>query len=334
MKQSMSVQTDIYIANITSASPIHRDSVQTITLTKMEMDKKEDPEYSKSITSTKIVRRPSASETADTVIENTVIQNNGTIADTFNKPKPAHFSEESLDLSSNASQLSFASGGVSVKSPKHRDRSRQPSQDFLLVVEHLQNQLHQKDKALFEIAQQLKEQQETFDKVCGENKELKKQIQQLQVKGNNGGISQIKQVKQFWELWDSVKGGISYSMNKFDERLTMRGQLKTAAQSLQGFLNPELSVENQIPVTLMKDAKGIVFLSTIKFSMGVGGTLGSGVIMAKLGYGIGWSGPCSIGLLGGQWGMSIGAQKTDFIIILRYMFLFRFICIYFLCKLI
>merc|ERR1712130_114266 len=39
--------------------------------------------------------------------------------------------------------------------------------------------------------------------------------------------------------------------------------------------------------------------------------------MSRLEYGAGWSGPCSIGLLGGQWGFNIGAQKTDFIIILR-----------------
>merc|ERR1712130_958535 len=33
--------------------------------------------------------------------------------------------------------------------------------------------------------------------------------------------------------------------------------------------------------------------------------------------GAGWSGPCSLGQLGGQWGFNMGASKTDFIIILR-----------------
>merc|ERR1712176_409416 len=44
---------------------------------------------------------------------------------------------------------------------------------------------------------------------------------------------------------------------------------------------------------------------------------GSGVIIARLDDNGGWSGPCSIGLAGGQWGFNIGAQKTDFVIILR-----------------
>eukprot|EP00486_Rosalina_sp_Unknown_P000944 CAMPEP_0201568454 /NCGR_PEP_ID=MMETSP0190_2-20130828/9550_1 /ASSEMBLY_ACC=CAM_ASM_000263 /TAXON_ID=37353 /ORGANISM="Rosalina sp." /LENGTH=291 /DNA_ID=CAMNT_0047989595 /DNA_START=33 /DNA_END=908 /DNA_ORIENTATION=+ len=103
---------------------------------------------------------------------------------------------------------------------------------------------------------------------------------------------------------------------KLDERLTMEGQLKQAAISLAKFLNPDLPIEEQIPVALMKDAKGIVFLSSVKVSMGFGGSVGSGVIISKLEYDQ-WSGPCSIGLLGGQWGFNIGAQKTDFIIILR-----------------
>lgn len=92
---------------------------------------------------------------------------------------------------------------------------------------------------------------------------------------------------------------------KLDERLTMEGQLKQAAISLGKFLNPELPIEEQIPVVLMKDAKGIVFISSLKVSMGFGGSVGSGVIISKLEYG-NWSGPCSIGLLGGQWGFNIG----------------------------
>eukprot|EP00483_Globobulimina_turgida_P008617 UN08635 len=102
-----------------------------------------------------------------------------------------------------------------------------------------------------------------------------------------------------------------------DARLTMEGQLKAAHESLSKFLSPELDIEKQIPVQLMQGAKGIVFLSSIKASFGFGASIGAGVIMAKLDYGAGWSGPCSIGLLGGQWGFNIGAQKTDFIIKLR-----------------
>eukprot|EP01083_Nonionella_stella_P010333 29443_1 len=103
---------------------------------------------------------------------------------------------------------------------------------------------------------------------------------------------------------------------KANARLTMEGQLKQARISLEHFLSPS-EVEKQIPVELMRGAKGIVFLSSLKVSVGFGGSIGSGVVISKIDYGAGWSGPCSIGSLGGQAGFNIGAQKTDFIIILR-----------------
>lgn len=86
----------------------------------------------------------------------------------------------------------------------------------------------------------------------------------------------------------------------------MEGQLEAAHRHLEAFLSPKLEVEKQIPVQLMKDAQGIVFLSSIKASLGIGASVGSGVILAKLPEEGGWSGPCSIGLLGGQWGFNIG----------------------------
>ena len=90
--------------------------------------------------------------------------------------------------------------------------------------------------------------------------------------------------------------------SQVNARLTMVGQLEAAHRHLEAFLSPKLEVEKQIPVELMKKAQGIVFLSSIKASIGIGASVGSGVILAKLKDG-GWSGPCSIGLLGGQWGM-------------------------------
>ena len=116
----------------------------------------------------------------------------------------------------------------------------------------------------------------------------------------------------FGKLADAAKAAGNKALEKgkeakekMDERLTMEGQLKQAAISLEKFLNPDLPAEEQIPTALMKNAKGIVFLSSVKVSMGFGGSVGSGVIISKLEYNQ-WSGPCSIGLLGGQWGFNIG----------------------------
>lgn len=106
-------------------------------------------------------------------------------------------------------------------------------------------------------------------------------------------------------------------LNSAEDRFKMEGQLKAARESLQKFLDPSLKIEEQIPPKLLAGARGIVFLSSIKGGFGIGGSAGTGVIMCKLDYSGGWSGPCSIGLLGGQWGLNIGVQKTDFIIVLR-----------------
>jgi len=103
---------------------------------------------------------------------------------------------------------------------------------------------------------------------------------------------------------------------QMEQRLTMEGQLKEARDSLGKFLNPSIDVEKQIPVELMKNAKGIVLLSVVKISAVFGGSIGSGVIITKQEYG-GWSSPCSIGLIGGQAGFNIGAQLANFVIVLR-----------------
>eukprot|EP01084_Bolivina_argentea_P219880 372784_1 len=119
------------------------------------------------------------------------------------------------------------------------------------------------------------------------------------------------------EAGNKMKEAAIKAKEAANARLTMEGQLKAAHESLQKFLSPDLEAEKQIPIQLMHNIKGIVFLSVIKVSFGGGGSIGSGVMMTQLEYGAGWSGPCSLGVLGGQWGFNMGAQKTDFIIILR-----------------
>ncbi len=76
-------------------------------------------------------------------------------------------------------------------------------------------------------------------------------------------------------------------------------------------------MEEQIPKELLKRAKGIVFLTTVKASLGIGASAGTGVIVARGDFGDGWSAPCAIGMGGVQWGFNIGASKVDTIIVLR-----------------
>ena len=111
--------------------------------------------------------------------EDTVIQNNDTYIEKLihdKKPTNPRYSESvTMTISPNYGtsmlnhQLSY--GGL-LKSPTHHrppPLHDQMSQDFLLVVENLQNELHQKGKALQIITKQLKEKQRDFDKMMNNN---------------------------------------------------------------------------------------------------------------------------------------------------------------------
>jgi lipid-binding SYLF domain-containing protein len=122
-----------------------------------------------------------------------------------------------------------------------------------------------------------------------------------------GALSSVGQ--QVTEFGDKIKDATT-------TRLSMPGLLKAARESSEKFLSPKLDIEKKIPRQLVRETKGIVFLCSLKAAMMIGGSVGAGIMIAKLDNGS-WSAPCAIGLLGGQWGLNIGAQKTDFVIILR-----------------
>lgn len=130
-------------------------------------------------------------------------------------------------------------------------------------------------------------------------------------------IPSVPQDQKQAEVKPSVKGELDLFLkkaknfgekmiDKAQDRLSMEGQLKQASISLKQFLSPELEIEQQIPTALLSGAKGIVFLTVIKGGFGIGGSIGTGVVICRLDYGEGWSAPCSIGALGGQWGFNIG----------------------------
>jgi len=102
---------------------------------------------------------------------------------------------------------------------------------------------------------------------------------------------------------------------KAKDRLKMEGLLKQARESLNSFLHPKLEIEKQIPVAVLRKAKGIVFLTVVKAGLGLGAEMGSGVVMARLSTG-GWSPPLAIGAAGIKWGLQIGASKVDYIMVL------------------
>ncbi len=74
--------------------------------------------------------------------------------------------------------------------------------------------------------------------------------------------------------------------------------------------------ERSIPTRVMKDAQGLAIITVIKGGLIFSGRGGEGVVVARLPNGK-WSGPSFIGFGGVGFGLQIGAQVTNFIIVLN-----------------
>jgi len=72
--------------------------------------------------------------------------------------------------------------------------------------------------------------------------------------------------------------------------------------------------EDIINMDLVKDAKGIVILNVTGFSIGIGGSGGDGILIAKTDKG--WSGPVAITTQGGTFGIDIGGTDRDLVLLL------------------
>ncbi len=73
--------------------------------------------------------------------------------------------------------------------------------------------------------------------------------------------------------------------------------------------------ERSIPREVLRDAKGLAIMTVIKAGFIFSGRGGSGVVVARTEHG--WSPPSAIGTGGAGFGLQIGAQVTEFVIILN-----------------
>jgi lipid-binding SYLF domain-containing protein len=73
--------------------------------------------------------------------------------------------------------------------------------------------------------------------------------------------------------------------------------------------------EQQIPETVLRNARGLAIIKVLKVGFGVSGKGGEGVVVARTGHG--WSGPSFIGTGGAGVGFQIGAEVTDFVFVLN-----------------
>jgi lipid-binding SYLF domain-containing protein len=93
--------------------------------------------------------------------------------------------------------------------------------------------------------------------------------------------------------------------------------------SIQKRINASADVLNEImgtpdkaiPVKVMKDAKCIAVIpSMVKIAVGFGGNHGKGVAVCRLENGR-WSAPAPITITGGSWGLQLGGQAIDLVLV-------------------
>ncbi|ETO11472.1 hypothetical protein RFI_25905 [Reticulomyxa filosa] len=105
--------------------------------------------------------------------------------------------------------------------------------------------------------------------------------------------------KKMKEQYEGVESKASKQYNeledKSNDRLQMEKLLKQARESLEAFMGPDVGIEKQIPITVLEKAKGIVFMTIFKAGLGVGGEMGSGVVLSRVSDGS-WSPPLAIGM--------------------------------------
>jgi len=73
--------------------------------------------------------------------------------------------------------------------------------------------------------------------------------------------------------------------------------------------------EKGLPGNIIRHAKGLAILSVVKAGFVFSGKAGEGVVIARTEHG--WSGPSFVGTGGAGWGLQIGAEVTDFVIVLN-----------------
>jgi lipid-binding SYLF domain-containing protein len=73
--------------------------------------------------------------------------------------------------------------------------------------------------------------------------------------------------------------------------------------------------ERSIPKAVLRDAKGLAILTVVKAGFIFSGRGGSGVVVARTKKG--WSSPSAIGTGGAGFGLQIGAEVSEFVIVLN-----------------
>ncbi|KAF8322633.1 DUF500-domain-containing protein [Clavulina sp. PMI_390] len=112
---------------------------------------------------------------------------------------------------------------------------------------------------------------------------------------------------------------LSTETRTFAQGFSLPGEADKSARILESFLaNPEHpeSALNSIPKAVLQRARGLAIFQVVKAGFVFSGKAGSGLVISRLPDGS-WSAPSCIGTAGIGWGLQIGADITDFVIVLN-----------------
>ncbi|KUF94200.1 hypothetical protein AM588_10004562 [Phytophthora nicotianae] len=98
---------------------------------------------------------------------------------------------------------------------------------------------------------------------------------------------------------------------------SLESACRSAADILGNFFRPDFGADSDryIPVSFLKRAQGIAFLTVIKAGLLITAKMGTGIVIAKLDDGS-WSAPSAIGTAGIGGGLEGGGELIEFMIIM------------------
>ena len=105
------------------------------------------------------------------------------------------------------------------------------------------------------------------------------------------------------------------SQLNFPIKHTLSGEVRKAAYSVRNLFNPATLQDQSIPASLLKDAKGILFMTVVKVGFLASVRVGTGLVIAKLPTGQ-WSAPSAVFTGGFGFGAQAGSNITDFVTVL------------------
>ncbi|KAI5778375.1 hypothetical protein EDC01DRAFT_341993 [Geopyxis carbonaria] len=99
---------------------------------------------------------------------------------------------------------------------------------------------------------------------------------------------------------------------------SLRSECRKASRILTSFVDPRQSFgpDKIIPPSILANAKGLAILTIAKFGFLLTARGGSGIVIARRPDGS-WSAPSAIGTAGAGFGSQLGAEVTDFVMILN-----------------